>query len=153
MEYKLRNSIGFRFNTIGNRIHAMFSKAIEPYGIAPEQFAAMKMISEDGAVTQSKIAEMLAKAKPTVSRTLDALEKKGLITRDEDTADRRIKYVRLTDAGRKVLDEVIPIAKSFNDAIYEQLTPQEIETFFRILETISNTVEQCTLTGDKHHEI
>lgn len=153
MEYKLRNSIGFRLNSLSNRIHAMFSKRIEPYGIAPEQFAAMKMISEDGDVTQSKIATMLAKAKPTVSRTLDALEKKGLIAREEDDADRRTKYIRLTNEGEKVLNEVIPIAKSFNEAIYEQLTPQEIETFFHVLETISGTVEQCTLTGENNYEI
>lgn len=153
MEYKLRNSIGFRFNSLSNRIHAMFSKRIESYGIAPEQFAAMKMVSEDGDVTQSRIAMMLGKAKPTVSRTLDALEKKGLIVREEDEADRRTRYIRLTDAGRQVLNEVIPIAKSFNEAIYEQLTPQEIETFFHVLETIGDTVEQCTSTGENNHEI
>ncbi len=153
MEYKLRNSIGFRLNNISNRIHAMFAKGIEPYGIAPEQFAAMKMVSEDGEMTQSKIAVMLAKAKPTVSRTLDALEKKGFITRDEADADRRIKHIHLTQEGREVLDTVIPMAQSFNDTLYAQLTPQEIETFFRVLDTIGETVEQCTLTGEKNHEI
>lgn len=153
MEYKLRNSIGFRLNSVSNRIHAMFAKGIEPYGIAPEQFAAMKMISEDGDVTQSKIATMLAKAKPTVSRTLDALEKKGLIVRDEDNADRRIKYIRLTEEGQKVLNDVIPMAKTFNETIYAQLTPQEIEAFFHVLNTINDTIEQCTLTGEKKDEI
>ena len=153
MEYNLRNSIGFRLNNISNRIHAMFAKGIESYGIAPEQFAAMKMISEDGEMTQSKIAVMLAKAKPTVSRTLDALEKKGFISRDEADADRRIKQIHLTKEGREVLNAVIPMAKSFNDTLYEQLTPQEIETFFRVLDTISDTVEQCTLKGEKNHEI
>ena len=153
MEYNLRNSFGFRLNNISNRIHAMFAKGIEPYDIAPEQFAAMKMISEDGEMTQSKIAVMLAKAKPTVSRALDALEKKGFITRDEADADRRIKQIHLTKKGREVLDTVIPMAASFNNTLYERLTPQEIETFFRVLDTIGETVEQCTLTGEKNHEI
>ncbi|MDA3946645.1 MAG: MarR family transcriptional regulator [Helicobacteraceae bacterium] len=153
MEYSLRSSLGFRLNNVSNKIHAMFAKKTEPYGIAPEQFAAMKMISEDGEVTQSKIATMLAKAKPTVSRTVDALEKKGLITRDEDDTDRRVKYIRLTEEGQKVLNAVIPMAKSFNETIYSQFTTQEIETFFHVLETINDTVEQCTLTGEKTHEI
>jgi DNA-binding MarR family transcriptional regulator len=96
---------------------------------------------------------MLAKAKPTVSRTVDALEKKGLITRDEDDTDRRVKYIRLTEEGQKVLNAVIPMAKSFNETIYSQFTTQEIETFFHVLETINDTVEQCTLTGEKTHEI
>ena len=142
MEYKLRNSIGFRLNNISNRVHAMFAKRIEPYGIAPEQFAAMKMISEDGEMTPSKIAVMLAKAKPTVSRALDALEKKGFITRDETDADRRIRHIHLTKEGREVLDTVVPMAQSFNDTLYAQLTPQEVETFFRVLDTIGETIEQ-----------
>jgi DNA-binding MarR family transcriptional regulator len=153
MEYNLRNSIGFRLNNISNRVHAMFAKRIEAYGIAPEQFAAMKMISEDGEMTPSKIAMMLAKAKPTVSRALDALEKKGFITRDETDADRRIRHIHLTKEGREVLDTVVPMAQSFNDTLYAQLTPQEVETFFRVLDTIGETIEQCTLTGEKHHEI
>jgi DNA-binding MarR family transcriptional regulator len=131
----------------------MFSKGIEPYGIAPEQFAAMKMISEDGNVTQSKIAIMLAKAKPTVSRTLHALEKKGLIIRDEDDADRRIKYIRLTEEGQKVLNDTIPLAKAFNETLYGQFTPQEVETFFRVLETIGKTVEHYDITGEKKNEV
>lgn len=152
MEYKLRNSFGFRLNSLSNRIHAMFAKGIEPYGIAPEQFAAMKMISEDDEINQSKIAAMLAKGKPTVSRTLDALEKKAFIIRGEAEEDRRIKRIRLTEKGKAVLDAVIPMAEAFNNTLYEQFTPQEVETFFHVLETIGKTVEHYDITGESNNE-
>jgi DNA-binding MarR family transcriptional regulator len=153
MEYRLRNSFGFRLNNVSNRVHAMFAKGIEPYGIAPEQFATMKMISEDDEINQSKIATMLAKGRPTVSRTLDALEKKGFIIRDKDDADRRIKHIRLTLKGKAVLDAVTPMAKAFNETLYGQFTPQEVETFFRVLETIGETVEHYDITGENNNEI
>ncbi|MCJ7765985.1 MAG: MarR family transcriptional regulator [Thiovulaceae bacterium] len=152
MEYELRNSLGFRISLVANRVHAMFTRGIEPYGIAPEQFAAMKIISEDSETNQSKIAEMLGKGKPTVSRTLDVLEKKGLVSRGELETDRRAKRIRLTDEGEAVLHAVIPCAKAFNDAIRERLEPQEIESFFKVLETILETVDQYDTRGEKEND-
>lgn len=152
MEYKLRNSFGFRISLVANRVHAMFARGIEPYGIAPEQFAAMKIISDDSETNQSKIAQMLAKGKPTVSRTLDVLEKKGLVARDELETDRRAKRIRLTAEGEAVLNAVTPYAKAFNDAIRERLEPQEIEHFFKVLETILETVDQYDTRGEKEND-
>ncbi|MBU1643227.1 MarR family transcriptional regulator [bacterium] len=151
MEYKLRNSLGFRISLVSNRVHAMFAKGIEPYGIAPEQFAAMKIISEDSEVNQSKIADMLGKGKPTVSRTLDVLEKKGLVSRYELETDRRAKRIRLTKEGEAVLNAAIPCAQRFNNTIREQLDPQEIESFFKVLETILETVDQYDIRGENEN--
>jgi DNA-binding MarR family transcriptional regulator len=141
MEYVLNNSISFRLSRVASVLHVGFSKCLEDFDIAPEQFGTLRIISEDGQITQSEIAEILAKRKPTVSRALDALEKKGLIVRESDRDDRRIKPIRLTDKGQEVLDRVVPKAKQFNDAIKARLSPGEIETFFRVLDTIVETAE------------
>lgn len=152
MDYKLRNSFGFRINQAANKVHAMFSRMIEPYAIAPEQFAALMIISEDSEAKQSTIAQMLGKGKPTVSRTLDALEKKALVSRDAMETDRRAKRICLTSEGKAVLNAVIPYAKDFNTTIRERIEPQEAETFFKVLETILETVEQYETKGEKDNE-
>jgi DNA-binding MarR family transcriptional regulator len=141
MKYVLNNSISFRLSRVASVLHVGFSKCLEDFDIAPEQFGTLRIISEDGQITQSEIADILAKGKPTVSRALDALEKKGLIVRESDRDDRRIKPIRLTDKGQEVLDRVVPKAKQFNDAIKARLSPGEIETFFRVLDTIVETAE------------
>jgi len=141
MDYELNSSISFRLSRVASVLHAGFSKCLEEYDIAPEQFGTLRIVSEDGDITQSEIAEVLAKGKPTVSRALDALEKKGLITRESNQEDRRVKPIRLTPKGQEVLDKVIPRAKQFNEAIKARLSPGEIETFFRVLDTIVETAE------------
>jgi DNA-binding MarR family transcriptional regulator len=148
MAYVLRNSIGFHLNRAANIVHAGFSKCLEPYGIAPEQFATLKIISEDGEINQSEIAEMLAKGKPTVSRALDALEKKGLIIREAHDADRRIKPIRPSAKGQEMLDAVQPKAQKFNEAIRSRLAPGEAETFFHVLETIVETTQHQIHPGE-----
>ena len=148
MAYSLETSIGFHLNRAANIVHAGFSKCLEPYDVAPEQFATLMIISEDGEINQSEIAELLAKGRPTVSRTLDALEKKGLIVREENSADRRIKPIRLTEKGREVLSAVQPKARQFNDAIRARLAPGEAETFFHVLETIIETTQNHPIPGE-----
>jgi DNA-binding MarR family transcriptional regulator len=148
MGYSLEQSIGFHLNRAANIIHAGFAKCLEPYDIAPEQFATLKIISEDGEVTQSGIAEILAKGRPTVSRALDALEKKGFILREAHDADRRIKPIRLTAKGREVLDAVEPKAIQLNNTIRSRLSPGETELFFRVLETIIDTTQNYPFPGE-----
>jgi DNA-binding MarR family transcriptional regulator len=152
MDYKLRDSFGFRINQAANKVHAMFSRMIEAYAIAPEQFAAMMIISEDSEAKQSTIVQMLGKGKPTISRTLDALEKKGLVFRDALETDRRAKRICLTAEGKAVLNAVTPYAKDFNSAIRERIEPQEAEIFFKVLETILEIAEQYETKGEKENE-
>lgn len=149
MEYSTKNSFGFRMSLVANKIHAMFSKTLEEYGIAPEQFATMKIISEENQATHSDIAKLLDKGKPTVSRAIDALEKKGFVFRDELESDRRVKTLRLTPEGEKVLNAVIPHAKAFNDTIREKLSPQDIESFFKVLNAMVETLQQYEVNGEK----
>jgi DNA-binding MarR family transcriptional regulator len=48
------------------------------------------------------LAEALGISLATMSRSVDGLFERGLVVREEDPADRRMKRVRLTPAGRRV---------------------------------------------------
>jgi DNA-binding MarR family transcriptional regulator len=54
-------------------------------------------------LTVKDLAERLGLSLPGTSRAVDALVARGLIGRREDTADRRMKRLRCTDAGRDAL--------------------------------------------------
>src|ERR1700716_2401488 len=48
------------------------------------------------------LAESMGVSLPTMSRAVDGLFERGFVLRDEDPVDRRMKRLRLTDAGRRV---------------------------------------------------
>jgi DNA-binding MarR family transcriptional regulator len=54
-------------------------------------------------VSVKELSERLGLSLPATSRTVDGLLRRGLLSRHEDTEDRRIKRVRLTDDGREVV--------------------------------------------------
>ena len=54
-------------------------------------------------LTVKDLAERLGLSLPGTSRAVDVLVARGLVGRREDTADRRMKRLRCTDAGRDAL--------------------------------------------------
>jgi DNA-binding MarR family transcriptional regulator len=54
----------------------------------------------------SRVAERLALGKPAVSAAVESLRQRGLIVRSEVVGDQRAAALRLTDAGRALLDDV-----------------------------------------------
>jgi DNA-binding MarR family transcriptional regulator len=67
------------------------------------QIKALCALETDGEGRSVKaLADSLGLSLPTMSRAVDGLYERGLVGREEDSADRRMKRVRLTDAGRRV---------------------------------------------------
>ena len=149
MTYMLKDSIGYRANLAVTTLKSRFSKLLSPYGIATEQFATLKIISEDNEVTQTRIAELLAKNKTTVGRSIDALVQKGLIDRQDIKNDRRANLITLTAKGENVLKLAIPIAQKFNETVKSKLDQKEIETFFKVLDLIIELSQDINLEKGK----
>ena len=58
-------------------------------------------------VSVKELSERLGLSLPATSRTVDGLLRRGLLSRHEDTEDRRIKRVRLTDDGRAIVHQIV----------------------------------------------
>jgi DNA-binding MarR family transcriptional regulator len=58
-------------------------------------------------VSVKELSERLGLSLPATSRTVDGLLRRGLLSRLEDTEDRRIKRVRLTDDGRAMVHRIV----------------------------------------------
>jgi DNA-binding MarR family transcriptional regulator len=54
-------------------------------------------------VSVKELGERLGLSLPATSRTVDGLLRRGFLTRHEDPDDRRVKRVRISDAGREVV--------------------------------------------------
>jgi DNA-binding MarR family transcriptional regulator len=57
-------------------------------------------------LTLKEAAELVPLSLPAASRTVDDLVRRGMVERNEDVEDRRMKRVRLTEAGRSVIRQL-----------------------------------------------
>lgn len=133
MGYALKNSIAYRFIRAANNVNNELNKKLSPYNIAIEQRATLEIIKFEKEVNQTKIANLLGKDKTTISRSLNSLEKKGLIQKSETSEDKRSKKVELTTQGEQILDDTIEEVATYRESLNEKLTEEEIASFFKIL--------------------
>jgi DNA-binding MarR family transcriptional regulator len=77
--------------------------AIAELDLSFTQIKALCALEAEGEERSVKaLAELLGVSLPAMSRAVDGLFERGLVGREEDQADRRMKRVRLADAGRLV---------------------------------------------------
>jgi DNA-binding MarR family transcriptional regulator len=67
--------------------------------------------------------------KTRVSRAIAHLEKRGLMTRVTSSADRRELGLRLTKAGRRVYEELVPLALERESILLACLTREQLRAF------------------------
>jgi DNA-binding MarR family transcriptional regulator len=77
--------------------------AIAELDLSVTQLKALCALDASGEEHSVKaLAETMGVSLPTMSRAVDGLFERGFVLREEDPVDRRMKRVRLTDAGRRV---------------------------------------------------
>ena len=81
-------------------------------------------------------------------RTLDRMEKDGLLKRENNPASRRSWNVLLTDYGSQKADEVIRIFNRIDNVIYNGFSEEEVQT----LSVMADKVEKNLWEAIKNEE-
>ncbi len=79
----------------------------------------------DGDPTSSEIARAVGLSPAATGRAIDALERQGVVVRRDDDADRRVKRILLTDAGRHAVGRIAAARRDGLRRIVEPLSPDE----------------------------
>ena len=73
-------------------------------------------------------------------RTIDRMIRDGLVTQVRDTKDARAVRIHLTDRGRQLRDELIPLAAEVNRRALASLEASERTTILRLLRDVLDTL-------------
>jgi DNA-binding MarR family transcriptional regulator len=96
-------------------------------------------------ITADDVAASSSRPKNTLSRAINSLLSKKLISRMFDEADRRRRLLYLTAPGRKVLQETVPMLVAREDMLFGNLNAQERETLnYLLTKVILNQAEWPT---------
>ena len=140
MAYALEKSIGFKINQTANKINSKFNIVLQKYDIAPEQRATLEIIKYEKDVNQTKIANILAKDKTTISRTLATLEKKGFILKKQ--IDKRTNLIELTNKGEKILEESALTIQTFRENLSSKLDENDLNKIVELLEKVASSIDE-----------
>jgi len=138
--YTVEKSIGFIIYRTALAMKATLQRTLKERGfdITPEQYGILHVLREEAGLSQKEIGNILFKDKPNVSRMLDALERKRLIFRQP--TDRRRYAIFLTEEGKKLIEEILPIGLQLIEKAINGLLAREIEALESMLNKIYGNV-------------
>lgn len=86
----------------------------------------------------SGIGEKMISHDPDVTRLLDRMEKRSLITRQRQTSDRRVVKARITSQGLELLKRLDQPIRELHKRQFRQVTPRRLKALAEVLEEVRN---------------
>jgi DNA-binding MarR family transcriptional regulator len=90
--------------TAARLVEHSWNEKLLSIGITHAGLTTLGVLEREGTLTGVRLAQLVHVQAQTVGRTLDRLEKRGLVTRLRNTADRRSQRITITSAGLKALE-------------------------------------------------
>ena len=102
----------------------------------------LKILRSKGAMSQRELADLCVLDVTTMSRTLDKLEKMGLIKRSDNPGCRRSWVISLTPEGEEKADKVIELFKMADEVFSDGMTAEEVERLYALMDVIEKNIEK-----------
>ena len=117
-----------------SRLEQVAKKDVRCYGLNITEFSVLELLYHKGTHTTQAIKEKILIASSSTTYVVDQLVKKGCVRREHSQEDQRVTYVRITEAGRALMEKIFPshaqkIAASFSELSSEEL--QQLKTILR----------------------
>lgn len=110
-----------------NAVTARVNAHLADVNLTVSQFGALEALYHLGPLHQNQLAEKILKSSGNLTLVIDNLEKRDLVQRQRDPADRRYVIVHLTDNGRSLIAAIFPRHVATVMEEFAVLTPAEQE--------------------------
>jgi DNA-binding MarR family transcriptional regulator len=128
-----RDDLGAMFARLGRRLVAMEQPILARHGVSMWAYVVLDALANAPMRTQAALAASIGADKTRLIPILDDLQRRALIEREPDPADRRVRLLRLTEPGRAAHRAVRAEIRAAEDLLLEDLPPADREAFLRTL--------------------
>jgi len=121
-----------------NRLGRFFRE----YGLTPSQYNVLRILRGEGKPLPSlEIGSRMIQLVPAMTGLIDRLEKQGLVNRRRCEEDRRVVYVEITPAAKKLLKRMDDPLLEMHKQLTGSLTLTELKELTRLMEKIRADIE------------
>ncbi|MEZ0168426.1 MarR family winged helix-turn-helix transcriptional regulator [Microvirga sp. TS319] len=116
----------FRINYLALHFNIPIYGWIEQFhGVTRPEFVVLYSVGLKAGIAAKNICGSTGFPKPTISRAIQLLLKRNLLRREVDPADQRSYVLHLTEAGRTIFDEAMPVMVERERTMLARLSPAE----------------------------
>ena len=139
---ELERFLPYRLSILSNHISQTISGLYgKRFGLAVTEWRIMAVLGRYPELSAGEVAERTAMDKVAVSRTLARLLERGLVQRDTHGNDRRRSVLELSEAGYRIYDEVVPLARARERALLAHFSVEERQLLDGLLTKLSQGLQ------------
>jgi DNA-binding MarR family transcriptional regulator len=139
-----RDSVYYQLWVLANLTARPFPRFAARFGMNLTDWRMMVTIADRPGITAQELSDYCGLDKMSVSRAVRSLEDQGRLVREGSDTDRRMLHLHLTEAGWAVYDEIAVAALAREAEIYSPLSTNELATFRRLLQKVSDKARTMT---------
>jgi DNA-binding MarR family transcriptional regulator len=125
--YELSESVGYLLSRVRSTLwNSVTQLTMADLGITSTQASIMFMLASGRSLAAADLAREYGIDASAVTRLIDRLEKRGLITRLRSEEDRRVVRLALTEEGRALAGQIPAIFTGVLDRLLSGFTPEEV---------------------------
>jgi DNA-binding MarR family transcriptional regulator len=117
--------VSFLLSQVGAHAAARFAELLAPLNLTPPHAGILHVMKQAGGLSQQELGQKLGMFPSRLVVVLDELEKRGLIERQDNPADRRSYALHLTQAGLEAWSQIGRIAHETQEALCASLDEAE----------------------------
>ena len=131
--------------------HRLFARLLEKYiagrDIKAADWYLLRVLWQKDGISQKELSRGSFLTESSVVSMLRSMAKAGLVVRERDEADKRCMKIRLTGKARALEDEMMPLVTDINARATRGISPQELETFMRVLSRMKDNLDEELASG------
>lgn len=137
--------VGRLLISVARELRTAVDRQVAPLGLTMQQAELLVWTHRHGGASPTHLTELLLTDDAGVSRLVDRLEAKGLITRRAHGRDRRSRALQVTPSGRALVTRLVRFAARGNEKPLAGLSAQESAQLRRLLLRVSANLRTIAL--------
>lgn len=149
----LELSVGYQVRSTHRALQRYLRTKIEPHGVTLGMWYFLRVLWQGDGLTQRELSRRIGTMEPTTLNAIASMERGGLVHRVRDANDRRRQRVFLTEKGRALQAELVPLAGEVVRDASAGLTLRELAMLLDVLGTIqANLADRLAAAPDEEED-
>jgi MarR family transcriptional repressor of emrRAB len=129
---------------LGGAIDRELESKLKPHKLNHSEFLTLMILYSrpDGSSTPGELCEFTTQGATNMTRIANALVKRALITRGSSKEDRRRVLIRITPAGRRFVQKMLPPMFPQVGAMFAGFSVNDMRQFDRLLRKLAGNLDQ-----------
>ena len=142
--YAMRNSVGYLMRICTNRLLPQMEALFEDQELTFSQWTTLVALHDGRITTAGDLAHNVCHDAGSMTRLIDQMEERGLVTRNRSDTDRRVVTLALTPPGRRLVEAQAPKVMDFWNGMLSGFSHAEVDTLIALLTRLVIATEAKT---------